>query len=192
MNDFERDDKWQRQMRDKILAPGFYRSYATNGRYVFIDKGRLASILQKRYAVDTIVQGRAGSAVCIEEKIVRWPGYRYRDICLETHSCTKPGHESPGWMEYGEADYLLYCFAQENDDLECYLINFPELKTWFKPANFPTFGPLKTLNASMGRKVPVALIRQKIPTWRRYVPSPSRGSRFDAAAKLMAGLDAVE
>jgi hypothetical protein len=42
MNLFLRDDLWQRRMRDEILAPAFYGKYALNGRYVFIDKGRLA------------------------------------------------------------------------------------------------------------------------------------------------------
>ncbi len=33
---------------------------------------RLAGILQKRYAVDTIAQSKSGAMVCIEEKVVRW------------------------------------------------------------------------------------------------------------------------
>lgn len=158
MNDFVRDNEWQRQKRDKILAPGFYEKYATAGRYVFVDKGRFATILQKRYAVDTIVQAGGGKAVCIEEKIVRWPGYHYKAFCLETDSCTKPGYESKGWMHYGEADYLFYCFEQEDGSLDTHLLDFQELKDWFWPRvhMFDDFGPLKTLNATKGKKVPVA------------------------------------
>lgn len=157
MNDFERDDNWQREQRDNILVPGFYEKYATDGRYVLIDKGRFATILQKRMSVDTIVQSKDGRAVAIEEKIVRWPGYQYQNFCLETDSCTKPGHESQGWMHYGEADYLLYCFQQTDGSLFCHLMDFQLLKEWFWPRaeTFPTFGPLNTLNATTGRKVPV-------------------------------------
>lgn len=173
MNDFQRDNEWQRRVRDEVLAPGFYGKYAMDGRYVFIDKGRLASVLQKRYAVDTILQGKNGEAVCIEEKIVRWPGYRYTAYALETHSCTKPGHESPGWMEYGKADFLLYCFVQENGDLDCHLIDFRELQIWFwtREESFSVFGPLDTLNGSKGRVVPIFQVRESVPTWTKYVPA---------------------
>jgi hypothetical protein len=127
-NSFFRDDAWQRQVRDAILVPHFYGSARFNGRYMLMDKGRCASVIQRRLSVDTIVQSKTGSAVCIEEKIVRWPGYRYDSLCLETDSCTKRGLESEGWMRYGAADYLLYCFAQKNGDLDCWLIDFPALK----------------------------------------------------------------
>lgn len=165
MNDFTRDDLWQKKVRDTVLAPGFYGRFGFEGRYVFIDKGRLAETLQRRFAVDTIVQGKAGRAVCIEEKIVRWPGYRYDAYCLETDSCTRPGRESQGWMHYGQADYLFYCFVQPAR-VECHLIDFPALRAWFWPvhATFPTFGPLATLNASAGRKAPIAAVRANVPT----------------------------
>ncbi len=172
MSDFHRDDAWQKGMRDAILAPHFYGKYAMEGRYVFVDKGRLATLLQKRYAVDTICQGRGGRAVCIEEKIVRWPGYVYSAYTLETQSCTKPGRESDGWMVYGEADYLLYCFATENNDLNCHLIDFPRLKKWFWPrlGRFHDFGPLPTLNATNGKKVPIIDVDEAgLIVWRRLV-----------------------
>lgn len=174
MNDFQRDNAWQRKVRDEVLGPGFYGNYAINGRYVHIDKGRLASILQKRYAVDTIVQGKDGAAICIEEKIVRWPGYRYQSFTLETKSCTIPGRESPGWMLYGEADFLLYCFSQETGDLDCWLIDFPALQKWFWPreTTFPIFQMKDTLNKSAGRKVPVADVHRGVPTWRRRISHP--------------------
>lgn len=174
MNDFERDNRWQREVRDQVLVPGFYGRYATEGRYVLIDKGRLATILQKRFAVDTIMQGREGSALCIEEKIVRWPGYRYASFCLETKSCTVPGFESDGWMVYGQADYLLYCFQTEDGDLDCWLIDFPKLKTWFWPREhtFPAFQLEHTHNRSAGRKVPIMDVHRSVPAWRRQVNKP--------------------
>lgn len=172
MNDFHDDDKWQRDQRDRILAPGFYGRYAVSGRYVVLDKGRMANILQQRFAVDTIVQGRDGAAICIEEKIVRWKGYRYECFALETKSCTVPGHESPGWMFYGEADYLLYCFQQENDDLDCWLIDFPQLYDWFWPreSTFPIFRNEKK-NRTLGRVVPIEDVRRAVSTGRWLVPA---------------------
>lgn len=176
MNDFDRDNIWQRKVRDSVLAPGYYGLYSTGGRYVFIDKGRLATILQKRFAVDTILQGKDGEAVCIEEKIVRWPGYRYRSYCLETDSCTKPGHESQGWMHYGQADFLLYCFMQP-DQLECHLIDFQKLKAWFWPiaSTLPSFGPLDTINRSAGRKARIDVAKAAgVPVFVKHLkPNPA-------------------
>jgi hypothetical protein len=171
MNDFERDNAWQRRIRDEILAPSFYGQFALEGRYVFIDKGRLATILQQRYAVDTIVQARDGAALCIEEKIVRWPGYRYAAFALETHSCTVPGRESSGWMIYGEADFLLYCFQIECGDLDCWLIDFPKLQAWFWPreTTFPPFRMSETINKTAGRIVPIKDVHCAVPAWRRRI-----------------------
>jgi hypothetical protein len=174
--DFDRDNAWQKNLRDTILAPAFYDRFSVRGRYVFIDKGRLATTLQKRFAVDTIVQGKDGAALCIEEKIVRWPGYAYDAFCLETDSCTMPGRESPGWMRYGQADFLLYCFAQPDDSLICHLIDFPKLQAWFVPreASLPRFGPLRTLNASAGRKAPISQVRRDVPSWMRRAEAPGQ------------------
>lgn len=170
---FHNDDAWQRNMRDRVLAPGFYGEYALNGRYVFMDKGRFATILQKRYAVDTVLQTKNGSAVCIEEKIVRWKGKHLTAFFLETRSCTVPGHESAGWMTYAEADYLLYCFAQENDDLDCYLIDFPKLQEWFWQHE-PEFSShrMESDNRTEGRLVPIDTVRANVQTWRRRVVCP--------------------
>lgn len=182
MDEFARDDVFQRKVRDAVLAPGYYGQFATEGRYVFIDKGRCATLFQKRFAVDTIVQGKAGAALCIEEKIVRWPGYDYekqvtiapgydyKDICLETESCTNPGHESPGWMTYGKADFLLYAMMKP-DRLEIGLYDFEQLQRWFWPLveTFKVFQMPKN-NRTRGRRVPIETIkRAQIPCWFRTV-----------------------
>lgn len=176
MNDFRRDNDWQRRVRDEVLGPGFYGSCAMHGRYVFLDKGRLVSLLQKRFAVDTVVQGKDGAAYCIEEKIVRWPtnGKAHTAFALETDSCTKPGRESLGWMHYGKADFLLYCFQQANGELDCHLIDFPALQRWFweHEDDFPVFGPLKTLNGTKGRVVPIERVQEAVACWRRLVAAP--------------------
>lgn len=176
MNVFERDNTWQRGLRDAILAPHFYGKYAVDGRYVCIDKGKLATCLQKQFAVDTIMQGRDGAAVCIEEKIVRWPAARnepYTAFTLETMSCTVDGRESPGWMKYGRADYLLYCFADSSDTrLQCYLMDFRKLQDWFWPIadTFPKT-VTKQINKTECRVVQIHAVLASVPTWVRAFPS---------------------
>jgi len=178
MSDFNRDNRWQRRLRDEILVPGFYGEYATEGRYVLLDKGRLTSHFQRRLAVDTIVQGKNGAAVCIEEKIVRWPktGKAYTAVCLETESCTNPGYASAGWMVYGQADYLMYCFANARETvLHCHLIDFPALKGWFweNVDAFPSFKTVDTINGSRGKVVSIADIQAAgIKVWSRFIEKP--------------------
>jgi hypothetical protein len=174
MNVFQHDDSWQKSMRDRILAPEFYGNYALDGRYVFIDKGALASRLQREFAVDTIVQGpRDGSAVCIEEKIVRWPkrqDYPYSSFALETRSNTNPGREKDGWMVYGQADFLLYCFANKVENaLNAYLIDFPKLKAWFWPRIelWPTT-VTEQINHTECRVVPISDVKYDVPC-RQYM-----------------------
>ena len=165
-NDFHSDDAWQRGLRDAILVPQFYQR-RNAGRYVLMDKGRFATFVQRRAAVDTIVQSRDGGVVAIEEKIVRWPGRQYTAYCLETESCTVPGHESPGWMRYGKADYLLYCFEQEHGGLACHLIPFQPLKEWFWPREetFRVF-QMQERNRTRGRIVPIADVQSAISVGR--------------------------
>lgn len=171
MNDFDRDNAWQKGMRDRLLGPYLYGRYAVEGRYVYVDKERLAEVLQRRYAVDTILQRPGGRAICLEEKIVRWKGRRYECACLETHSCTVPGHESECWMAYGRADWLNYCFETAHGGLDCWLINFPNLQRWFwsRENDFARFQMTNTINKSMGRVVPLAAIAAAVPTSRRFV-----------------------
>ena len=162
MNDFNDDDDWQRRKRDEYLVPQFYKK-RQDGRFVLMDKGRLSTFLQRRQAIDTVVQAKDGGAISIEEKIVRWPGYEYSAYCLETESCTIPDHESDGWMHYGESDYLLYCFEQEDGGLLCDLIEFQPLKEWFWPLaeDWPTF-QMPTQNRTRGRLVPVKMVRENV------------------------------
>jgi hypothetical protein len=166
---FDTDNAWQREIRDRLLAP-FYRGHSLEGRYVFVDKGRLASELQRRFAVDTILQGRDGEAICIEEKLTRPPAGRgpFTNFFLETDSCTNPGSEAPGWMRYGRADYLLYGFVAPGfASLLAYLIDFPGLRAWFDRVEFKyqTFTMPKTPNHTRGRLVPIADVRAAVKTW---------------------------
>lgn len=173
-NDFHSDDAWQRSVRDTILVPQFYER-RNAGRYVLMDRGRLATMLQRRHAVDTIVQAKCGGVVAIEEKIVRWRGRPLTAYALETHSCTVPGHESPGWMHYGEADYLLYAFQQADESLDCHLLDFPELRVWFAPReeSFPTF-QMPTRNRTRGRVVRFSAVPDSLLVARFSLARPVR------------------
>lgn len=130
MSRFHFDNDAQRRVRDLVLGPGFYGPYSRDGRYVYIDKGRLATILQKRFAVDTIMQRINGDAACVEEKIVRG---EYEALTLETMSCTVPGHESDGWMRYGEADLLNWAMCRPDGNVLVHLLDFPHLQKVFWP-----------------------------------------------------------
>ena len=123
------DDRFQKSIRDRVLKP-FYGECSHEGRFVFVDKGRLAKTLQMD-AVDTILQKVDNEIVSIEEKIVRWPGYMYQKFCLETWSCTNKGYERPGWMYTGKCDFLFYCFVQSNESVLGCLIPFSKLQIWF-------------------------------------------------------------
>lgn len=130
MGRFHFDNAAQRKVRDLVLGPGFYGPYSLDGRYVYIDKGRLATILQKRFAVDTIMQRTNGDAACIEEKIVRG---EYTSLTLETMSCTIPGHQSDGWMKYGKADILNWVMCRDDGSVTVHLFDFPKLQEVFWP-----------------------------------------------------------
>lgn len=182
MSRFHLDDDLQKRVRDAVIGPGFYGPFSMDGRYVFLDKGRLATDLQKRFAVDTILQGRKGDAVCIEEKIVRWPGYAYDAITLETMSCTVPGRESDGWMRYGKADWINYAMCQEDGNVLCYLISFPALQEAFWPAH-QSFRETTTdqHNRTTCRIVPLDWIRAKVglhPTNGRMVHADPDGAEI--------------
>jgi hypothetical protein len=190
LSDFARDDAWQRDLRDRILAPGFYDKYA-NGRYIFIDKGRLAKKLQKQYSIDTILQNKDGEVICIEEKIVRKPKYgKYPTFFLETQSCSVAGHESTGWMTYAESDYLFYCYEQaSSDELDCYLIDLPKLQEWFwqHDTEFPSHTKVDAFTKPVGRLVPIRTVRANVPTWHYWVSAPSQVTEDDTDRAALFG-----
>lgn len=167
---FLRDLAFTVKMRTRYLEPHLYRAYSWEGRYVIIDKSRCSTILQKRLAIDTILQKRDES-ICIEEKIERWPGYKRPNFFLETDSCTVPGLESLGWMHYAEADTLLYAFELETrDGLDVYLIPFEPLKAWFWQHH--TAYRAHTMNQSnhtRGRLVPIRDVTQAITGIKHYI-----------------------
>jgi len=176
MSRFHDDNEAQRRVRDLVIGPGLYGVYAQDGRYVYIDKGRLALLLQKQFAVDTIVQSRKGDAVCIEEKIVRWPGYAHTSLTLETKSCTIPGLESDGWMVYGKADLLNYAMCQEDGNVLVHLIDFAKLQKVFWPVH-QQFRETVTEqnNRTACRVVPLKWIKDQVGLFERTIHATSDG-----------------
>ena len=176
MSRFHDDDAAQKAVRDAVLGPGLYGPHSKEGRYVYLDKGRLATLLQKRYAVDTFWQRLDGRATAVEEKIVRWPPYgrAYADLVLETRSCTVPGHESPGWMEYGQADLLNYALCQANGDVLCLLMPFPILQEKFWPVHEQFEETItEQHNRTACRKVPIKWIEDNVGLYRKLIrPTP--------------------
>lgn len=158
MNIFEKDDSFQRDIRNKLLKP-FYQEKTHESRFVFCDKGKLADILQRELSVDTIMQLPENRIYGVEEKIVRWPGYNYDRYTLEIMSCTVPGREKQGWMHYSKADLLLYCFVQKDGSLEAHAIPFQKLKKWFfENDNYKKYTSTLTnqINKTECKKVPIA------------------------------------
>lgn len=166
MNNFCADDSWQRQVRNRTLAH-YYKNISDDGRFVFLDKGNLATRLQREFAIDTILQGKGNSVFGIEEKIVRWPGYKYTAYTFETMSCTVPGHEKKGWMHYSTCDYLLYCFVQSDSvSINAHLIPFKKLQIWFFENDRYTFyrsNITNQINRTETKIVPIDDVWSAIP-----------------------------
>jgi hypothetical protein len=150
-----------------------YKRYCYDGRYVFIDKSRFSTIVQRRLKTDTVIQKETDVSYGIEEKVVSWPekkGKPHTAFFLETRSCTNPGHESSGWMETSCADYLLYAFEIKDVGLDVYIFNFPRLQHWFRKHVFSNsryrFHTMPDENRTEGKLVPIADVVKYIPTER--------------------------
>lgn len=168
---FRTDNEWQKTVRDNTLVP-FYYTEAQDGRFVFADKGAFSDKLQRELSVDTLMQKSDGELLAIEEKIVRWPGYRYTAFTLETWSCTVKGRERKGWMYSAACDVLLYCFVQENGlDVLAYAIPFKQLQTWFFAGDrYKAYFPTKTeqINQTECRIVPIRDVLAAVPSTKKY------------------------
>jgi hypothetical protein len=180
---FYHDLEWTQTARNAVLVP-FYRDNSEGGRYVLIDKSHCSCILQKRLAVDTICQSKHGGAVCIEEKLTRYPncGKPFPNFFLEIASCTVFGRESLGWMLYGQSDILLYGFQLAPDvmDFEAWLIPFPALREWFwqRSGSYRLFVMPHTLNHTAGLLVPIVDVQRQF----KLRPIRLRSDELQAAA----------
>jgi hypothetical protein len=191
---FRVDDAWTKQKRDRYLK-AFYGGRAVEGRYVFIDKSRCSSLIQQRFEVDTIFQVEDGKSICVEEKIVRWKGKNLYRFFLETESCTNEGHESPGWMHYGEADFLLYAFELKDGSLDVYTMNFQKLKTWFWSVDHSNYHSItmEEDNRTKGLLVPIVDVVEAVPTKRFHVQDDGTcvARRINISVSLFTGMRRV-
>ena len=156
LDHFNVDDEWQREVRDRVLIPGFYMRYVDDRLFIpTADETPAGKFQQHKMAIDmTIV--RDGKRLEIEEKIVRWPGYIYPTFFLETHHKNPPpGWSADGWMRYAQSDILLYAFMRP-DTVGVYMIPFQRLRRWFErvEGDFKEH-VLDNNKQSVGRLVPI-------------------------------------
>lgn len=129
INNFFLNDHDQRKVRDAVLFPYYARTYE---HFVPLDGKSECSMLLQRNGADTAVRTKRGRTLYIEEKIVKWPGYQYASICIETESCTLPGLVSPGWACHAKSELLNYCMM-EPLCLRRWQFDFQALLPWFWP-----------------------------------------------------------
>lgn len=131
---FENCQSIERKSR-AILEPMLEE--ATDGRFVYTDKGRLAVEFQKKYG-DVLIQEKKNNGMwSVEMKAEMRPS---PNLFLEHWSNGK--RYTPGWMVTLEADLLFYHFI-ESDEL--YIVKLYQLKRWYH------FGEgFKTINGIRG------------------------------------------
>jgi hypothetical protein len=186
MNDYQRDDAWQREMRDTFLVPYYGKKFAG---FVLLDKGPFARDQQRR-GVDTLFWDDELALFGIEEKIVRYKDRAYSAICLETETCTKPGRIARGWMWYSAADYLLYGMQTAAGDLDCLWIDFAALHKWFWPRekDFRISVMADTINQTASRLVPIEAIAENVQLRRFTLVKP----KADADLHRLSSWEAAE
>jgi hypothetical protein len=139
-NELELDDAWQRGVFERLIAP-VLEAHSYRNQIVFIDiRSPVAKMLQLRAHVDAVAQLPHGKMLSIEIKIVRWPGvkegrpsaYHWRDLFLETWSCSVGPNRQKGWMHTSAADVLLWCQCGVKEErLDCFPFPFSRLRAWF-------------------------------------------------------------
>lgn len=124
--------------RNEILVPLFYEKYY-RGRYRLLAGD---DPLQAQ-DIDTIIESeKTGQKETLEEKIIRWrldkdtgepSDQRYTAIAAETWSNINEDRKKTGWMVFGMAKWLLWCFLVPKTEvaMDCYLFDFQALKAWF-------------------------------------------------------------
>lgn len=167
INDFYTDDAWQKEMRDTFLVPYYRETFA--GFLLFDGKDDFSLSMQAR-GIDTLTWRSSAALHSFEEKMARFKGKVYDAICLETHTCTVPGHIEKGWMYYCEAEFLFYGIETGQGDLDCLLIPFKKLQPWFWDhyREFPIH-VMPGKNRSETRVVKIDRIIAAIPTTRRLL-----------------------
>lgn len=156
-----------------VEAEGLARVYAflkvqtDDGRYVRIEKGRLAAQLQQE--IGDVLMNREGSLYSAEVKIEQ---HFTGNLFLETFSNAMPERLKPGWLFTNQADLLLYHFLDRPRSL--FVASLPRLKGWAfrRRGRNGCVGSLcafeekqqtkyDQLNVTVGRIVPVAVLKEE-------------------------------
>lgn len=151
----------------KLLAECFYPKFARDEKFVPLVRSRGSIYIQRNCHIDCVMASKKGGSITVEEKIVRWPGRKYTAMTIETHSNlerTQDQKIGDGWIKTSTADYLLYAFQQENNDLLVWFFDMPELQRWFE-SNFLEYHISDTPNefyTTRCRIVPVGDIPKSI------------------------------
>jgi len=179
-NNFEKNNAWQRKVRDSILIPAFYPQYANDGHFCPADGGRQMARTVQALGADTFVKDLNGHMLAVEEKIVEWPGYAYTAYFLETMSCTVPGYERDGWMAYGGADILLYCMVWPDRLVLDEMALAPLRDLYWREAHRFPVSTMKDRNRSRGSVVPIKFLRANGIKINRYHLYPDPSSEYFA------------
>jgi len=143
----------------RILHP-FIEQRSFEGRYVLLEKGRLAAELQKAIG-DVIHTGLDGQLRSLELKAEE--ENKHGNFFLETWS--NLSRLTPGWMITSRSDLLLYHFLSENT---LCVMNLPRLQDWaFRQRNIYEFNEKQQrkynqMNDTWGRCVPIDIIERDV------------------------------
>lgn len=153
------DDARRVEYRSMEILTPFIRARSFDGRFVLIEKGRLATELQKSVG-DAMLTGTDGKLWAVEVKAEE--SNRHQNLFLETWS--NLSRYTPGWMVTLNTDLLLYHFIRED---ELYVANFQRIKEWaFKSREIYSYPERKQskydqLNDTWGRCVPIDVLTEQ-------------------------------
>lgn len=130
MNAFDSLPTRATERRSRELLKQFIADQCDEGRYVILEKGPLAPLLQRLigdYAMN--IDGRLWTAEHKAEE--RSTGNFFLELfsnrCLDDRAAHAEHGMRPGWMLTNRADLLLYHFMDRD---ELYVLDFFKLKRW--------------------------------------------------------------
>lgn len=175
MNNFDRDNAWQRPVRDRLITP-FYKWRYRHGSFEYFDGPDEEAVrMQRVHHIDTAGVTPTLGTEYIDEKIMRRrnDGGSPVNVSIETLSCSLPGRTSPGWIHNRgnpRPTWLNYCYAdaqvaEEVTKLACLWMPFDDLQGWFFETGEDTW-PLHVEpyeNMTHSRNVPIKQIMAQVP-----------------------------
>lgn len=167
------DHAWSERTAQRLLDTRLYPCYAYQGRFVRLgsDPHRCEGKIQMRLHADVLMQRDANSCIAVEEKIVRYPGYDYQHLVVETHAQWHPQDAEPcgdGWIRDTQAECLLWAFETRTGGLRLWLLDYPSFRAWFFD-QWHSFARCEVRNGNgitVLRKVPLRAIPRSLARWR--------------------------